>query len=635
MDPQQAKYILSIYESGKSAFNNCDYSLAKKCFANCIELDPKEDQFYLELAKTQSKLKAHESAIESLKQCLLIDPKNIVALMTLSEEYSLLGQSEVGIWVLYRVLEIQHDPLIILSLACEYQKLKMYTRSIIETNKVLKKQEKSGYPNKYLTKVGLEIRSWAYFWLKMYKEALNDFNLVLEIEPVNLINLHGKSKCHFYLNNFEEAINSLSILIDNDPKNTELYHFRGMSYYSRNLFNKCMLDYNTALSLDTNQPDFYYNRALCFDQLGLFSNAISDFKQALLLEKNNIRCVLRIVQMLNKMGAHPHDLFLILFGCKRKEPHNPELLFVLGAWYSLYKKPLKQCLFEHSKELLPLIDSSFEFEFHESNELINETSIIENQNKLSEYYYLESIKYSIEFFHLNTPVNKIIVYQYLGCNYNTINSLMNNYFFFSNPQLFGDALDTPFLSKDENWKNSFNNLIDKIGTENIRIRCFCMTPPEKDSESMWQNFASGGAGICIKFSIDYQWTKKNNILFQKVSYSKSNEPSTDSPHEYTIQSFFTKHSSFGNENELRFLSFGKFGNPHGEKYSYSLGNDVKIEHVYFGPNCPTEFSEEVIKTIQFTKSKFSFLNVTEENSFKLKQITPPKVKLAAKAVAKL
>ncbi len=201
-----------------------------------------------------------------------------------------------------------------------------------------------------------------------------------------------------------------------------------------------------------------------------------------------------------------------------------------------------------------------------------------------------------------------VFYKYRKLNKNTLDSLLNKYFYYSNPSELNDPFDCIVpndyaatheeikkwiislnLSKSKQKKIYEKLLIDKINTqqkeiienaEKDSINIYCLST-EWNESLMWAHYADSYKGICIGYSTDYfnnfyslriDYKTKYNELFQKtdfdyyyatlfkVNYNKNNTDFYNvfkENYEAIIKGLLYKQPKWGYENEYRSIILKK------------------------------------------------------------------------------
>ena len=82
-------------------------------------------------------------------------------------------------------------------------------------------------------------------------------------------------------NNYKEAIEVYNQILQIDSINSSALGGRGLMYYNLGDYEQALLDYNKALTSKSQAFNIYYNRGLTFYALGDYDNALKDFDTVL------------------------------------------------------------------------------------------------------------------------------------------------------------------------------------------------------------------------------------------------------------------------------------------------------------------------------------------------------------------
>ncbi len=126
-------------------------------------------------------------------------------------------------------------------------------------------------------------RSYAYFDLKNYNQAMNDANSAVVLDPnlaearINLANARFKRGDRTgALQDYERALQ----LRPSNALRAGIYNNRGNVRFAQNNAQAALQDYNQAINLKRNYADAYYNRGLAYEALNNIPNASNDFRRA-------------------------------------------------------------------------------------------------------------------------------------------------------------------------------------------------------------------------------------------------------------------------------------------------------------------------------------------------------------------
>jgi tetratricopeptide (TPR) repeat protein len=116
-----------------------------------------------------------------------------------------------------------------------------------------------------------------------YDEAINDFDLAIEIDRNNAIYYFRRGKSKSFCDDKIGAMKDFNKSIELDSTNGDVYFSRGtVKQFSDKKDNKGALeDYSKAITLGNAQPCVYYYRAEIYLERKENENACKDFKDAL------------------------------------------------------------------------------------------------------------------------------------------------------------------------------------------------------------------------------------------------------------------------------------------------------------------------------------------------------------------
>ncbi len=135
------------------------------------------------------------------------------------------------------------------------------------------------------------------FALGKYKDAIEDYNKVIELDPQIVEVYYIRGLANYALGKFEEAIEDYDKAVELDPQRAEAYCGRGFAKYilgngSRDLhkpeeaikyYKRGIKDYNKAIELDLKCVEAYNNRGIANRLLGNYEEAIEDYNKAIKL----------------------------------------------------------------------------------------------------------------------------------------------------------------------------------------------------------------------------------------------------------------------------------------------------------------------------------------------------------------
>jgi hypothetical protein len=139
-----------------------------------------------------------------------------------------------------------------------------------------------------------------------------------------------------------------------------------------------------------------------------------------------------------------------------------------------------------------------------------------NLGRINKREYIHSIfKSGIE---LEKPKE---IYKFYGnTNYN-LNSLLENYIYFSNPRDFNDPFDC-LVNREEQILNNYKDLENH--RNELGVCCFSLI---NNNPLMWGHYTNNYNGFCLKFKNDNFFDNENITLQTHVSYLKNYIPGNE------------------------------------------------------------------------------------------------------------
>ena len=164
----------------------------------------------------------------------------------------------------------------------DYESFKLrgdcYNKSF-DTVKALSDYESSISLNKNFIETYLARANYYHYTLKDYKKAIEDYNMVLKINPEYDFVYTEKANCKLGINDKEGAIQELSNSLMWKNDNPVLYKQRAEIYSSLKMYGDAINDYTIALYSSPMEIDFYLYRAVLYSKIDEPLNAISDYQE--------------------------------------------------------------------------------------------------------------------------------------------------------------------------------------------------------------------------------------------------------------------------------------------------------------------------------------------------------------------
>lgn len=149
-------------------------------------------------------------------------------------------------------------------------------QSLIKLNKLVEL-----YPNNLQVRY---LRANAYMALNEPRKAVSDLDVTLKAKPDFPLSLELKAKALNDLRMYKEALQTANTLINVSPNDAESFLVRSSIYDRLDDTAKTLDDANAAVRLGPNRAATYNNRGYAFINLGLIDDAMKDFSTAIKIE---------------------------------------------------------------------------------------------------------------------------------------------------------------------------------------------------------------------------------------------------------------------------------------------------------------------------------------------------------------
>lgn len=222
---------------------------------------------------------------------------------------------------------------------------------------------------------------------------------------------------------------------------------------------------------------------------------------------------------------------------------------------------------------------------------------------------------------LNELTSKVL-YKYRAFSLNTIDSLLNSYFYFNSLEKLNDPLDIPI-----NEMQSLDELkYCKIDKDDYKVFCLSL---EKENHLMWSHYADSHKGICIGYKI---FSLPESIGWGEVNYFSENFDfyrMTEYKENGLIHAgIYSKNILWEYEKEIRLTSINLKNNNkvvYNEKIlPHHLKNDNEIRacisEIIIGLHFPEEYIPILQTICDKLNSKYLKLNIPKVSLYKIERV---------------
>jgi protein O-mannosyl-transferase len=124
-------------------------------------------------------------------------------------------------------------------------------------------------------------RGIAYSELRNYRQAIGDYDKVIEIKPKYTEAYSNRGNAYLHLGNDRQAIGDFDKAIEINPKHERAYNNRGTAYSNLGNDTQAIRDYDKAVEINPKYEKAYNNRGKSYSLLGNYRQAIGDYDKAI------------------------------------------------------------------------------------------------------------------------------------------------------------------------------------------------------------------------------------------------------------------------------------------------------------------------------------------------------------------
>ena len=123
-----------------------------------------------------------------------------------------------------------------------------------------------------------------YYNLKNYSKAIEDFSIVIELDPSHQWAHSNRGWCYWRQNKYDWAISDATKAIEIDAEFADAYSLLGACYNSMGQYSKALSEDQKAVGYDQFSAYIYNNRGVSYHGLGQNQNALADYSKAIELD---------------------------------------------------------------------------------------------------------------------------------------------------------------------------------------------------------------------------------------------------------------------------------------------------------------------------------------------------------------
>jgi len=337
---------------------------AEKLLDQLKEIEPSNEDVYIQKATIYSKKGKHQEAVDNLKTALLYADEDAEILSMIGMEYLFLEDFDTARFNFAKSLDVEYE---------NYSSL----YNVIYCFDMMKKHaEAITYLQNYIEKDPYSEIAWhqlgrQYYIVYDYEKALQAFEYSILIDD-EFIGAHLEKaktleelghyedaivfylktmeldtptsfaylrigKCYEKLNSTNDAIDFYNKTVNEDPLLDKGWLALADIYISSKDYHKALYFINKALGIDEENNLYWHKFAEINIKLNLFEEAAKAYYKCIGLQDDRLEVYLALADVLHFLGEY-HEAIRVLLDAKESYKEMPEITYRLGGLHFLVQK---------------------------------------------------------------------------------------------------------------------------------------------------------------------------------------------------------------------------------------------------------------------------------------------------------
>jgi tetratricopeptide (TPR) repeat protein len=195
-------------------------------------------------------------------------------------------------------------------------------------------------------------RGEAYFKLREFDDAVDDFTRAIDIDPTFDDAWFGRGMARGRAGQISEAVQDLTVYLDRHPKSSLAYTKRGVRYLWRGAVDKAEADFERALAFDPNNAEAHDDLGVILAQRGEYAQAERHFTATLKADPSYQKGHHNLAMVYFITGRHEPALTAVNRALALSEQHRDALL-LKGLILDALGRPAEAAHARDDAELAP------------------------------------------------------------------------------------------------------------------------------------------------------------------------------------------------------------------------------------------------------------------------------------------
>ena len=349
---------------------------AEKILDQLQQIEPSNEDIYIQKATIFSKKGKHRLAVDNLKTALLYADEDAEILSMIGMEYLFLEDFDTARFNFAKSLDVQYENysslynvIYCFDMMKKHEEAILYLKDYIDKDpyseiawhqlgrqyyivydyqKALQAFEYSILIDEEFIGAHLE-KAKTLEELGHYKEAINFYHKTMELDTPTSFAYLRIGKCYEKLDSKRDAIDFYNKTVNEDPLLDKGWLALTDIYISNKNFHKALFYINKALSIDEENNLYWHKFAEINLKLNLFEEAARAYYKCIGLQDDRLEVYLALADVLHFLGEF-HEAVRVLLDARESYKDQAEVTFRLGGLHFLINKK-KEGLFFFEKGL--------------------------------------------------------------------------------------------------------------------------------------------------------------------------------------------------------------------------------------------------------------------------------------------
>ena len=344
---------------------------AEKILEELMEIEPSNEEVFIQKATIYSKRGEHRRAVESLQTALLFADEDAEILSMIGMEYLFLEEFDTARMNFAKSLEVEYENYSSLyNVIYCYDMEKRHLEAIEYLNQYIEKDPYSeiawhqlGRQHYIVFDYANALQAFEYAILiddsfigahlekaktleelGRYEEAIDFYHKTMELDTPTSFAYLRIGKCYEKLDKKKEAIEFYNKTVNEDPLLDKGWLALSDIFIENHNYHKALFYVNKALSIDEENHLYWHKFAEINLKLNLFEEAVRAYYKCIGLQDDRLEVFVALADVLHFLGEF-HEGIRVLLDARELYEDEAEIAYRLAGLHLLVQKEKESCYF--------------------------------------------------------------------------------------------------------------------------------------------------------------------------------------------------------------------------------------------------------------------------------------------------